>query len=179
MILEQLSSYTVKIRLLPSELPMLLQESDPASTEKLLLFLIERAEAFSRIPFRRRQVTVELLPTEQGGLTAYLTAKPMKHAGVSLRAEAFFSDDPSLAACCHALLPHLHTDTISSLYRIHDRKLLVLRQLPTENRMIQHILKEYASPCSVSFQVYARLEEYGDCLYKDHAIEMVAESRAI
>lgn len=176
MILEQLSAYTVKIRLLPAELPMLHSGNDQASAEKLLLFLMERAELFSGIPFQSRQVTAELLPETKGGLTVYLTARPMKHAAVRVKAAAQFYDDSSLQACCIALMPHLHSQAASSLYRIPQGKLLVVEHLPSNNRTVQHILSEYAIPCSITTHATARLEEYGCCILQEHAIENIANS---
>ena len=176
MILEQLSAYTVKIRLLPAELPMLLSGSNQKAARKLLLFLMEQAEHFSGIPFQSRQVTAELLPETEGGLTVYLSARPIKHAAVRVKAAAQFSDDSTLQACCVALMPYLHHQAVSSLYQIPQGKLLVIEHLPSDNRTVQHILSEYAIPCSVTNHATARLEEYGYCLLQEHAIESIAKS---
>ncbi len=177
MTFEQLSADTVKIELLHEELIMLPkapQKDDNAPLQQLLLFLMQRAEVFSGIPFCSRQVTAELLSTAENGLIVYLTAQPPKqHKSNPMRAAAIFNDAATLKACCSAMQPYLTQQTHSSLYDIAKGKLLVLSHLPQDHRVIQHLLREYAILQPVTKRTLTQLEEYGHCICKRNAIDKI------
>lgn len=181
MTMEQLSAYTVKIQVAPEELLMLLPPEEAGQSgepmQRMLLFLLTRAEAFSGIPFRSSRVTAELLPTQEGGAIIYLTAKqtraPRYAVRASSRAAALFADEPTLRRCCGALKPHLKQDTLSSLYRVTRGWLLVLRRLPAGSKAARHLLREFGTPCVMSPQALARLEEYGECLCRHNAVAWI------
>lgn len=176
MTIEQLSADTVKIELVAEELSMLdraarEQADDPM--QQLLLFLIQRAEVFSGIPFCSRQVTAELLPTVENGMIVYLTAQQPKPKANHTQAAALFADTHALKACCRALQPYLSAQTQSSLYDTAGGKLLVLSHLTPEHRAPQHLLREYATLQPVTKCTLAQLEEYGHCICKGDAIATI------
>ena len=137
MTMEQLSASTVKIQIEQEELPLLLPRDDTkdsaASLQRMLLFLLTRAESFSGIPFCSSKVTAELLSTPEGGAIVYLTAKGIRRPNAAVRAYsrigAVFADAQTLRVCCNALLPCLAEETRSSLYRVKHGTLLVLERL--------------------------------------------------
>ncbi len=176
MTFEQLSADTVKIELLAEELSVLekaARESAEDPMQQLLLFLIQRAEVFSGIPFCSRPVTAELLPANANGMVIYLTAQPPKHKPNHTQTAAVFVDKTTLTACCKALQPYLTPQTQSSLYESAGGTLLVLTHLPQGNRTVQHLLREYATLQPVTKQTLARLEEYGHCLCKRNAVRAI------
>ncbi len=176
MTFEQLSADTVKIELLAEELSVFdraARESTDDPLQHLLLFLIQRAEGFSGIPFCSRQVTAELLPTGENGMIVYLTAQQQKQNAHQRQAAAVFTDEATLRACCKALKPYLTPQTQSSLYETAGGTLLVLTHLPQGNRTVQHLLREYAALQPVTKQTLARLEEYGHCIRKRGAIAAI------
>lgn len=185
MTMEQLSAYTVKIQIPPEELQMLIPpEETQQSTEqmqRMLVFLLTRAESFSGIPFRSSKVTVELLPTQEGGAIVYLTAKlpsaPRCTIQARSRAAAMFADEQTLRRCCAALQCHMEQESSSSLYRVKGGWLLILSRLPANSRIPQHFLQEFGQPCVLSPPAMARLEEYGECVCRQDAIAWVASKK--
>ncbi|MDD5947956.1 MAG: adaptor protein MecA [Oscillospiraceae bacterium] len=176
MTMEQLSADTVKIELAAEELSMLdtaAREHADDPTQQLLLFLIQRAEVFSGIPFCSRQVTAELLPTVENGMIVYLTAQPPKPKTNHTRAAAVFADAHTLKDCCRALQPYVSTQTRSSLYDTARGKLLVLSHLMQQHRAAEHLLREYATLQPVTRCTLAQLEEYGHCIFKRDAIAAI------
>ncbi len=176
MTIEQLSADTVKIELAAEELSLLcctaqIQAED--TMQQLLLFLIQRAECFSGIPFCSRQVTAELLPTTENGMIVYLTAIAPRHRENHTQAAAVFTDMQTLKACCRALKPYLAPQTRSRLYETADGKLLVLSHLVQEHHAPQHLLREYASVRHITKRSLARLEEYGSCIFRQDAVAAI------
>lgn len=177
MTIEQLSADTVKIELSAEELSLPYHNvvSHPADDpmQQLLLFLIQRAEVFSGIPFCSRQVTAELLPTVENGMIVYLTASKPRPKENHTQAAAVFADMHTLKACCRALRPYLSPQSHSSLYEAAGGRLLVLSHLTTAHRAPQHLLREYATLLPVTKRNLARLEEYGHCICKHNAIAAI------
>ncbi len=172
MTIQRLNAQSVKVQLRPDEAAKFLAASDTKPSDdsarmlSLIACLLEQAESVSGIPFSRTGVTVELMTPNSGGLIVYFTAQSTAKRH---RIAAYFPDSASLCACCRQLIRQSGI-LRASLYRYRANDVLLLRLKAAQADGVRHLLLEYASNLCLQTRSIARIEEYGRCIFPDHAI---------
>ena len=188
MTVTQLSASSVKVQLTADELRVFLPEEAPPTDSpqmmRLLAFMLMHAEAGSGIRFSALPVTVELLPSSDGGLIAYFTAQLPQHRGQSrppaktVRLAAGFADRNELRLCCRHLRDGGTELLESTLHQYRKQWVLSVRLHRKDAARVHHLLLEYGRPIRSSALNKARLSEHGTAVYTENAVNAILSEKA-
>jgi negative regulator of genetic competence, sporulation and motility len=147
-------------------------------TKKLLVEMLEQGKAETGFSPKGAKLFVEIYPDGEGGYVLYFTALNRQAGGKpGLKPVIFAFEDADVLCDGSARLYERYGHRVykSSLYRYRGEFLLVVYPLDYSDRLSVYFISEYARKVGEGELLAAFIEEHGEEILRDAAIDTLAE----